>query len=342
MFTKKTVKQAAPLAAMALAGLLAYACSDDSTGFAIPVVDNSNIEVDIEAAFIAVDEASTAMVMGIIPYIPNAIQTVLWAAQGKGDFVVAGAGDCPNEKSTRITGDTEYPATIAYTGTMVKADGTTCNVTDWTISGSETLTTTGLGGLNIAGLAPADLVDLPISSTANGFFLDIFDDDVNPHTEEQWGTAEAATGVYNAAGDGLTSGSMVGGDYWAYWEGADAAFTSRDAAGVTGDLDATDVDVSFDTDAGTDVVTVNGTVTFYFPEGNVTITYNDLGYDPLVCGGQEPTTGQVTIGNAKGETVIDLPAAGATYGAGAGGADCGLADVTYPSGVAATPDQQIW
>ncbi len=332
MFTKKTVMKTAPLAAMALAALLAGACSDDDVVFGIPAMGTSTTAFDVDADGIADTEVNTAATVGMMPAdLVAEIETAMRQAEGWGELPVAGDGsDCANTKSNWNTGATEFPGTIVVTETMLNADGTACNYdgTNGLQTGSWTTTTTGLGGITIAGFAPADLIDLPMSASESGFVLDVWSDGTDKVDIED-GISETATGTFNAAGDALTSGSLIGSEYFAVWDDTVVDF-SRATSGVF--LDGMQVNVSFTTD-GSDVVTFNGTVKIIDDAGHFTYTFNDLEYDPAICITGEPTGGQLTIGNELGETVIDLPATNPV---------CGDADVTYMGDVAATADQTIW
>ena len=341
MFTKKTVMKTAPLAAMALAGLLTYACSDDdAVGFAIPVVGDSTLPLDMILDNIAGTLGQVqGEIGGALPDFAADIEFDIREAENEGDFPAVAVVGCPTETSTWLDTATEFPATIAYNASSTHAE---CDVpgADMTMAGNFASTTTGLGGIDDAGPLAADLVDLLVSGTGNGFMLTIIDDGTD-RGEYQGGGTGTASGTYDATGNFLISGSSIGGFYDAGWEDATVGFSRATAA--TAWVFADEENISFTTDVGgTEAVTLNGWFKTTDDTGHYTTTLTDLVIDPNICGGVQPASGEITIGNALGETLIVIPGAGLTYGAADNGGDCGDVDVTYMGDVAATAAESVW
>lgn len=318
MFTKKTVMKTAPFAAMALAALLAGACSDDDVA-GPPTVGESATDqslaigdvmdqATLQAVLVRLDPSGAAGSNGF----DVAADTDDWVndAQWSTDL---SALTCPDEtQNYDPTVPDDLPTTATWTATYPNC---TSGGMDW--NGAESDSMTGLGGLVSNAYAPVDeAVTLTGSAGVVG---------TNVATDRaQWSGGGTATVDY-VAGD-ADNGTEIGSEWGANW-----------TAGVADAVQWGNWNLSWTTDADGDRV-VSGTGTMSDDvDGIINITITDLELDTsntATCGDTlAAVTGTIELTNSTGTITAVLPSLGTPA--------CNTATVTWAD-ASATDDVVLW
>lgn len=343
MFTKKTVKQAAPLAALALAALLAGACSDDATVAGVPVIPvmgDSDLVADISSQVTADIEN---FVFGIDP-VAGAKSTLSNTNFTKDDTALG--TDCPVETRTLIDDLVDFPSSITLNSATVQADGTACVTGTFTETGFYRGTLNGMQTGTTVGGYGGTPTNQDLAATGIAELRESIDDDTGAGLVDMrdiQGLSQP-TVSYDYA---TMEGGIDGYDFFSFEIGQDGWMDGVTAVEFETVWAETFNNVTWvlTADAGTggagfDLMTYNGSYSYQDDtNGMITVTLTDVVVDTGsactldILGNGEPVSGVITIdgglalGGTAASITVTLPGTGQTPAVTV--ADCGDADIVY-------------